>query len=167
LKISPQGLGFGSLLIFVIIFGFHASFLCNFGFLFCFLVKVGFLAYWRICKAPKEGHLRIVILEKIKLRNLCSHLQPLSLIKIPVFFLYLLLSSACINLVIQYAKKNIIVQQKNASPHLIFSLLGDQNLSKEQHLTTTKKKNLVLKCDTCILIIGIGMWHMYFYYWYS
>jgi hypothetical protein len=26
---------------------------------------------------------------------------------------------------------------------------------------------LVLKCDTCILIIGIGMWHMYFYYWYS
>jgi hypothetical protein len=54
-------------------------------------------------------------------------------------------------------KKNIIVQQKNASPHLIFSLLGDQNLSKEQHLTTTKKKNLVLKCDTCILIIGIGM----------
>jgi hypothetical protein len=60
-------------------------------------------------------------------------------------------------LVVQYAKKNIIVQQKNASPHLIFSLLGDQNLSKEQHLTTKKKKNLVLKCDTCILIIGIGM----------
>ena len=110
--------------------------------------------------------MRIVILEKIKLRNLCSHLQPLSLIKIPVFFLYLLLSSACINLVIQYAKKNIIVQQKNASPHLIFSLLGDQNLSKEQHLTTTKKKTwyrnvthvfllLVLECDTCIFIIGI------------
>jgi hypothetical protein len=45
-------------------------------------------------------------------------------------------------LVIQYAKKNIIVQQKNASPHLIFSLLGDQNLSKEQHLTTTTKKKL-------------------------
>jgi hypothetical protein len=63
-------------------------------------------------------------------------------------------------------KKNIIVQQKNASPHLIFSLLGDQNLSKEQHLTTTKKKTwyrnvthvfllLVLECDTCIFIIGI------------
>jgi len=53
-------------------------------------------------------------------------------------------------------KKKIIVQQKNASPHLICSLLGDQKLNKEQHLTT-KKKNLVLKCHTCILIIGIGM----------
>jgi len=59
-------------MIFLVSFRFHTSFLCNFGFfiLFYFLVEVGFLVYLRLCKLPKEGDLRIVILEKKKPANL-------------------------------------------------------------------------------------------------
>jgi hypothetical protein len=41
-------------MIFLIIFGFHASFLCDFEFLFSFLVKVGFMVYLRLCKPSKK-----------------------------------------------------------------------------------------------------------------
>jgi hypothetical protein len=44
-------------MIFLVIFGFHASFLYNFGFLFCLLVEVGFLVYLKLVNLLKRGGL--------------------------------------------------------------------------------------------------------------
>jgi hypothetical protein len=104
--------------IFVVIFGFHASFLSKFGFLFCFLIEVEFLAYLRLCKPSKNKDRRIVILEKNKTCELEVHIyNPFYSLKFMCsFFLYYFLYHPPVILEeLRGVRKNILIQSRQDS----------------------------------------------------
>ena len=106
------------MVIFVVIFGFHASFLCKFGFLFCFLIEVEFLAYLRLCKPSKNKDWRIVILEKNKTCELGVLIyNPFYLLKFMCsFFLYYFLYLPPVILEELWGvRKNILIQSRQDS----------------------------------------------------
>ena len=131
------------MVIFVVIFGFHASFLCKFGFLFCFLIEVEFLAYLRLCKCnnpdfprpfsryignfqviffyskpSKNKDWRIVILEKNKTCELGVLIyNPFYLLKFMCsFFLYYFLYLPPVILEELWGvRKNILIQSRQDS----------------------------------------------------
>jgi hypothetical protein len=105
--------------IFVVIFGFHASFLSKFGFLFCFLIEVEFLAYLRLCKPSKNKDWRIVILGKKKKNcELGVHIyNPFYSLKFMCsFFLYYFLYLPPVILEeLRGVRKNILIQSRQDS----------------------------------------------------